>query len=40
MNLASPDDKTPGAIHTKTQKLPIGTKFLRPVIRNFSQEII
>lgn len=39
MNLASPNDKTPGAIHSKDQVLPIGTKFLKPIIRDFSQEI-
>jgi hypothetical protein len=39
MNLASPDDKSPGAIHSKTEKLPIGTKFLRPVIHDLSREL-
>ncbi len=40
MNLASPDDKSPGAIHSKDQVLQVGAKFAVPTVRNYSREIL
>ncbi len=40
LNLASDDDKSPAAIHSKTQVLQPEAKFIVPMIRDFSREII
>ncbi len=40
MNLSSEEDKSPAAIHSKSQKLKIGAKFIIPTIRDFSRDIL